>query len=168
MWFITRLGTVGMVIMALMLGNGVALADGATGVAAQPLTPKPGEVINVSGDLLGPNSTVEVRLSGLGADIDLGEVVADAEGDFTAQFRLPDSVTPGTYQLRATGDESATTEITVLGGGSAESAAMAAEPELRQRPLSETVPLIALFGVLAGLGIFFARFTRKPHESAAA
>lgn len=143
-----------------------ASADGATGVAVQPLTPKPGDVITVKGDLLGPNSEVEVRIIGLEVDIDLGEVQADEEGDFTAEFTVPAELTPGTYQIRATGAESATTQITVTGGGTAEPGAMAAEPELRSRPLSEAIPLIALFSVLAGLGTFFAHFTRRTVEHA--
>ena len=144
--------------------GGVALADGGKGVAVQPLTPKPGEVITVKGDLLGPNSTVEVRIIGTGVDIDLGEVQADAEGDFEAQFRVPADLAPGNYQLQAKGAESATTTITVIAAGGAESAtamnpAMMEVP-VRERPLWETIGLVALFGVLAGLGLFFARMTR--------
>jgi hypothetical protein len=148
------------------LGGGVALADGGKGVTVQPLTPKPGDVITVKGDLLGPNSTVEVRIIGTGVDIDLGEVQADEEGDFTAQFRVPADLVPGTYQVQATGAESATTEITVVAAGPASSAEMPIDPAMmnvpvRERPLWETIALVALFGALSGLGLFFARTARR-------
>ena len=156
--------------MAVILASagGVALADGTKGVAVQPLTPKAGEVITVKGDLLGPNSTVEVRVVGTGVDIDLGEVDADANGDFSAQFRLPEDLKPGTYQVTATGAESATTAITVVGvGGDASSeGAMGAEPVLKQRELGESLLLVGVFGVISALGIFLARTAREKPEKA--
>ncbi len=168
-----------LIAMALLLsalftfGGGVALAHGGKGVTVQPLTPKPGEVITVKGEGLGTEgakSEVEVRIIGTGVDIDLGEAEAGDDGDFTAQFRVPADLKPGTYQLQAKGAETATTEITVVAAAGAENTAqpaMAAEPvpPVRERPLWETVSLIALFGVLAGLGLFFARTAR--HEPAA-
>lgn len=147
--------------LAVMLVTGTALADGVTGVAVQPLTPEAGEIITVKGDLLGSNSEVEVRIVGLGEDIDLGEVQADAEGDFTAQFQLPDDLTPGTYQVKAIGEKTATTQITVLGGGTAAPSATEPAPVLRERPLGESLLLVSLFGVLAALGLFLARMTRR-------
>ena len=155
------------VVALALFSAGVALADGGKGVAVQPLTPKPGDVITVKGDLLGPNSTVEVRIIGTGVDIDLGEVQADAEGDFTAQFRVPADLAPGNYQVQAKGAESATTTITVIAASGAEGTMSPAmmEVPVRERPLWETIGLVALFGVLAGLGLFFARTAR--HEPAA-
>lgn len=159
-------------LMTLALGaalafvtGGVALADGGKGVTVQPLTPKPGDVITVKGDLLGSNSEVEVRIIGTGVDIDLGEAQADDEGDFEAQFRVPADLAPGTYQVQAKGAESATTAITVVAASSAagESAmdpAMMNTPA-RERPLWETIGLVALFGLLAGAGLFFARTARR-------
>ncbi|MBF6612504.1 MAG: hypothetical protein IVW55_05185 [Chloroflexi bacterium] len=147
--------------------SGVALADGVKGVAVQPLTPKAGDVITVKGDLLGPNSTVEVRVVGTGVDIDLGEVDADANGDFSAQFRLPEDLKPGTYQVTAKGAESATTAITVVGvgGDAASEGAMGGEPVLKQRPLGESLLLVGVFGVISALGIFLARTARdKPSK----
>lgn len=143
----------------LALVSGPALADGAKGVKVSPLTPKPDETITVNGELLGPNSEVEVRVVGDGVDVDLGEVKADEEGDFTREFRLPADLQPGTYQLTATGKESATTQITVSGApgaGSEEGGAMGAEPVIETRPLGQSIALVALFGVLAALGLFFA------------
>lgn len=147
---------------------GVALADGAKGVAVQPLTPKAGDVITVKGDLLGPNSTVEVRVVGTGVDIDLGEVDADANGDFSAQFRLPENLKPGTYQVTARGAGSATTVMAVVGiGGDAPSeGAMGAAPVLKERPLGESLLLVGVFGVISALGIFLARTAREKPAKA--
>lgn len=147
-------------------GGSVALADGATVVAVQPLTPRPGDVILVKGDLLGPYSEVEVRVIGAGVDIDLGEVEADDEGDFKAEFRLPADLKPGTYQVRAIGARSATTQITVIGGAGAASAdTMEAAPVLRERPLPEAALLVAIFGVVAAFGLLIAR-TVRPGSAA--
>lgn len=160
-----RFAALAAAVLLSLASVAVALADGGKGVAVQPLTPTPGDVITVKGDSLGPNSIVEVRIVGLGVDLDLGEAQADAAGDVTARFTLPATLTPGTYQLRAAGGESAATQITVLGGGAADPNAMQPAPEIRSRPLSEAIPLIALFGALAGVGVYFARFTRRGHSA---
>src|SRR5262245_39901053 len=112
-----------MIALALLLsalfgfGGRVARAHGDKGVTVQPLTPKPGEVITVKGEGLGAEgakSEVEVRIIGMGVDIDLGEAEAGEDGDFTAQFRVPADLKPGSYQLQAKGAETATIEITVV------------------------------------------------------
>lgn len=156
----TRIMTMSLLaLMLLALAPGFALADGAKGVTVSPLSPKPDETITVNGELLGPNSEVEVLVIGNGETVDLGEVKADAEGDFTQEFRLPADLKPGNYQVEATGKESATTQITVSGtpggaeGGGGE---MGAEPVIETRPLGQSIGLVALFGALAALGLFFA------------
>lgn len=166
---------VALLVSALSIfGGGAALAHGDKGVTAQPLTPKPGEVMTVKGEGLGAEgakSQVEVRIIGMGVDIDLGEVETDDTGDFTAQFRVPADLKPGTYQLQAKGVETATIELTVLAAGTTESTASPAMAEtpaapVRERPLWETIGLVALFGVLAGLGLFFARMTGRGAAAA--
>ncbi len=156
------------VAVSLTSTSRTALADGAKGVAVQPPTPKAGDVITVKGDLLGPNSTVEVRVVGAGVDIDLGEALADAQGDFSVQFRLPENLKPGTYQVTAKGAESATSSITVpgIGGDATSQGAMGGAPALRERPLGESLLLVAVFGSLAGAGIFLARTAREEPEKA--
>lgn len=146
-----------------LLAGGTALADGGKGVAVKPLQPKPGDVITVKGDQLGANSEVEVRVIGAGGvNVDLGEVKADAAGDFSAEFRLPADLAVGTYQVQARGAETVTTQITVRGAGSASAESeMGQAPVLRSRPFGQSAILIVLFGVLAGLGIFFAQTARR-------
>lgn len=145
-------------LLLVVLSGSLALADGGKGVAVNPLTPSAGGEVTVKGDLLGANSTVEVRVVGNGRNVDLGEVQADAEGDFTAKFRLPSDLPAGRYQIVAKGAESATTEVTILAAGDlASPQGMAADAPARERPLAENALLVALFGALAGLGLFFAR-----------
>lgn len=153
--------TLVLAMMLLTLAPGLALADGAKGVTVSPLSPRPDETITVNGELLGPNSEVEVLVIGDGETADLGEVKANAEGDFTQEFRLPADLKPGNYQVEATGKESATTQITVSGApggaGSEEgNGEMGAEPVIETRPLGQSIGLVALFGVVAALGLFFA------------
>lgn len=159
---IVSLLTVTALIAVVFVTGGRALADGATGVAVQPLTPQPGGIITVKGEVLGPNREVEVRIIGTNVDIDLGEVETNEEGDFTAEFRVPDDLVAGNYQVQAAGDETATTTITVVAPGSAQTDPMSQPaPELRQRPLGESAILITIFGVLAAAGVFFAQTAHR-------
>ncbi len=152
-----------LVLALLTLAPGLALADGGSkGVTVSPLAPAPDETITVGGELLGPNSQVEVLLTGNGETVDLGEVQANEEGDFTKEFRLPADLQPGTYQVEATGDESATTQITVSGtGGSGGAGEMGQAPVIETRPLGQSVLLVAVFGVLAAGGLVLARSGTK-------
>ena len=156
-----------LVLLTLTLVQGIAWAHGERGVTVKPLTPKPDQVITVGGELLGPKSEVDVRVIGGGMNMSLGEVKADEEGDFTEKFRLPANLKPGTYQIKATGKESATTQITVsgapAGGSEADSKAGGKAPVIERRPLGQSAGLVALFGVLAALGLYFAR--RPVHKT---
>jgi len=151
-----------LVVLVLALSPGLAWAHGEKGVTVKPLTPKPDQVITVNGELLGPNSEVEVSVIGNGMNMSLGEANADEEGDFTEEFRLPANLKPGTYQIKATGKESATTQITVSGApaggteGGSGAGGMVKAPVIEQRPLGQSIELVALFGVLAALGLYFA------------
>src|SRR5919202_3075107 len=92
----------------------------------------------------------------------LGEAQADEEGDFTREFRLLPDLQRGSYQIRATGKESATTQITVTGGPAGtgkgeEAGAMGKEPQIEHRPLGQAILLVGFFGVLAAAGLFSAR-----------
>ena len=165
----SRILAVALLVLALLaLTPGLALADGVKGVTVSPLSPKPDEPITVNGELLGPNSEVEVLVIGNGETVDLGEVKADAEGDFTQEFRLPADLKPGNYQVKATGEESATTQISVSGApgaGPESDGTMGAETVIEARPLGQSMGLVALFGVLAALGLFFAHLPVR-HQKA--
>lgn len=167
-----RLARFGVLVLSLQLAlwGSVALATGGTSVAVQQLTPQPGQEITVKGESLGANSQVEVVLTGNAQRVDLGEAQADATGDFTTTFTLPADLPPGTYQLTATGATTATTQLTVVGGSASSassSAAMQPAPVLRERPLGQSIGLVAGFGVLAAIGLFFAQWRRRTGATGA-
>jgi hypothetical protein len=160
--------TLGLALLAL--APGLALAHGEKGVTVKPLTARADQIVTVNGELLGPDSEVEVRIIGSGMDERLGEAQASEEGDFTKEFRLPPDLEPGSYQIRATGKESATTQITVTGGPAGtgkgeEPGAMAEEPQIERRPLGQAILLVGFFGVLAAAGLFSARMATR-HKGA--
>lgn len=147
-------------------GRGVALAQGGPIVIVQPLMPKPGDVITVKGENLGPGSTVQIRIVGPSVSIDLGKVQADSQGNFTAQFRVPVTLAEGIYQLQANGAQSAAATLDITTSAVQGSGTQTTQGAVRQRPLGETIGLIVLFIVVAGLGLLFARTVRlKPQTS---
>lgn len=78
--------------------------------------------------------------------------------DFTAQFRVPATLKDGTYHLQTKGAQSASVALDVASNaGPATGAGSTVVVEEHSRPLGEVIGLIALFGVLSGLGLFFAR-----------
>lgn len=173
---ITFMGIVVLVITGAWLGQyynpdpaaareSVLFADGVPSVAVKPLSPRPGDVITVKGDSLGANSVVEVRVIGMGRDVDLGEVRADGGGDFLREFTLPADLHPGLYRVRARGAETATTDITLVAAGGAAPAAGTEAAPVRERPLAEALGLVGVFGAIAALGLFFARTARDPSPS---
>lgn len=152
-------------ILGLVLSLGFAalsgvLANGVKGVTVAPLSPRLGETITVKGDLLGPNSLVTVTLAGPKGEIKLGQIKANAEGDFRSSFRLPANVEVGVYVLRVVGRERAETDLTITSGAGAPTANMQPAPTLRVRPLGENLILVGVFAALAGLGSLIARSAR--------
>ena len=163
-----------LVLTLLVLTPGLVLAHGARGVTVKPLTARADQLITVDGELLGPNSEVEVRIIGNGMNERLGEAQTNEEGDFTKEVRLPPDLEPGSYQIKATGKESATTQITISGGpsgtkaeGGEEAGAMGAEPHIKHRPLGQAILLVGLFGTLVAAGLFSARMVTR-HKGAQA
>ncbi len=149
----------------LLFSTGTAFAAGSNAIVVSPIIPKAGDTITVTGVQLGGNSSVEIRVIGSGVDLDLGETKADNAGGFTAAFRLPVDLKPGSYQVRATGADSATTQITVVGGSAESPATPVAGMPVRSRPFGQAILLVTIFGVLAGLGLFFARGTQEAIAS---
>lgn len=169
-------------IILVALVAGVAWADGGKEVAVKPLSPKAGETITVQGEGLSADTEVEVLLTGQGTEVDLGEVQTDGDGHFTTEFDLPEDLEAGTYELTATGEEEATTQVTVAESAEGQAAAEAEEgaedgndedaeegaedghdegaeaasEDIRQRPLGQSIGLVGLFGVLAAVGLFVA------------
>ena len=61
----------------------------------------PGEVVDVRGVSFGMDDSVTLSLIGTGVDIPLGEMLANAEGEFTHIAVLPTDLVEGTYYFRA-------------------------------------------------------------------
>lgn len=164
-----HLATLTALVALFTLSGGAALADGGKSVAVKPLAPRAGEVITVKGAGLGANRQVELRLIGQGTNIDLGEVQSVDDGDFDGEFRLPADLKAGTYELRAVGDGTESAQLTIAAAGSGATPAASMENEaIAQRPLGEVALLVALFGGLAGLGLFFARTAHEQPRPARA
>ena len=149
-------------LLGLLALGGAALADGGRKVAVKPLSPKVGEQITVVGAGLGANREIEIRLIGQNVDIDLGEVESVDDSDFEGEFMLPANLKPGIYEIKAFGDETAETQVTIQAATGASATQASAAPMASQsesvqtRPLGEAAILVAIFGVLAALGLFFA------------
>ena len=153
----TWLATLMMIGLLAIAGTGVALAHGQK-IAVDPSSARPDEAMTITGEGLGHHSEVEVRVIGGDLDVDLGEVNADAQGNFTAQFRVPAALKPGTYQIQAKGAETATADLNVLAPGAGATMPMeSSAPILRERPLTEAIVLVALFGVVAAVGLAITR-----------
>jgi hypothetical protein len=166
-------------LAASTVGATQALAHGQS-VTADPTSGGPGATISVKGEQLGGNREIPVVLIGMGKEIALGNAMSTPQGAIDAQFSLPNDLVPGSYALRAKGKEDADADFTVMTAaamsstnmGSASMAstqmqsATPAAPELpaRDRPLGELAVLIAIFGLLAGLGFFLALATRERPE----
>ena len=61
----------------------------------------PGEVVDVRGVSFGMDDTVKLALIGSGVDVAQGEILANAEGEFTHIAVLPADLVEGTYYFRA-------------------------------------------------------------------
>ena len=148
------------------LGAPVASAHGGEGLTVTPSTAMPGDKVKLHGEAVAqPNGDVDVHLvSASGVETDLGDFKADDTGDFDAEVTIPTTLAPGAYQVKALGTTTLTADLTVTAasGGESTAATTGTTITFTPRPLPETIGLVALFGVLAGAGLFLARTIRRP------
>jgi hypothetical protein len=149
------------------LGAPVASAHGGEGLTVTPSTAMPGDMVKVHAEAIAqPNGDVDLHLvSTSGTETDLGDFKADDTGDMDADVTLPTTLAPGAYQLKALGTTTLTTDLTITaasGGSTATTTTTGTTITFTPRPLGETIALVALFGVLAGAGLFLARTIRRP------
>jgi hypothetical protein len=149
------------------LGAPAASAHGGEGLTVTPSTAMPGDMVKVHAEAVAqPNGDVDIHLvSTSGVETDLGSFTADDTGDMDADVTLPTTLAPGVYQMKALGTTTLTTDLTITaasGGASATTATTGTTITFTPRPLPETIGLVALFGVLAGAGLFLARTIRRP------
>ena len=152
------------------LGAPVASAHGGEGLTVTPSTAMPGDTVKVHAEAVAqPNGDVDLHLvSTSGIETDLGSFKADDTGDMDADVKLPTTLAPGAYQLKALGSTTLSTDLTITAAssGSAATTPTGTTITFTPRPLGETIALVALFGVLAGAGLFLARSIRRPSTQA--
>lgn len=159
-WFVMVLTPM---LFFILNSSGVAQAASDPILFAQPSLLRPGDEITVQGLQFGSRLTVELHLVGSGGNIHLGKVQSDAAGDFTAQFRLPDTLAEGTYLIQATdtSGKNAFMQLTVSNNPATSSATQGMDIPARERPVGQSVGFIALFVVVAALGLLLAWTTQR-------
>ncbi len=140
-----------------------ALAHGAS-LTVEPATAKPGDTVTVTGEDLGASRAIDLKLTGTGVEVVLGRAKTDDDGGFSEKYTLPADLRPGRYLVATqTGEgEAVSADLTVAAAAAANSGASATSSaafQPRERPFGQVLALVVVFGILAGLGLFLARFT---------
>ena len=160
-----RLLAVTLVVAALALVHTAVLAHGGTDVVVRGHT-HPGGSLELEGEDFAPNDSVRIELQKGGTDpIELGQIAADEQGAFSITLHVPESVRPGLYQLAADGEESATTDITILeppAGSVISTPVSQSGPVLNHRPRGEVIGLAAFTAAIAALALGLLWFSRTP------
>jgi hypothetical protein len=98
-------------------GGGTVLAitadRGDGSVSAEPSTVEAGGTIVVAASGLQPSSGRVIVLADQDLVVELGSVSTDAAGMFRQEFAIPSHLPPGSYELRAIGDETLMAQVTV-------------------------------------------------------
>lgn len=136
---------------ALFLLVSPSAAHEPTSVTVEPNTAHPGEEITVRGEGFEDSVEVEITLEGVRGMIHLGEATVQ-DGDFSVNLSVPQDVRPGSYQLRASGEESAGIDFAVL-----EPTSEAQEPTVHtdeEETVSHNRPpaLLSVLGVVLAVG----------------
>jgi hypothetical protein len=165
------LGFVLAVLLSLGLA-GIAFAHGGPGITITPTSAMPGDTVAVTAaEVSSPNGDVTITIIGNGVNTVLPMQKASDDGDFEGNITIPSTLVAGSYQVQVTGDKASLTgdiDISAApGSDQPASTATTTSPAFqpRERPLLEVIGLVALFGVLAGAGFFFAR-TARQHPAA--
>lgn len=146
---------------------GMALAHGGPGITITPDTVMPGDTVDVTAAAVSsPGGDITITVIGNGVNAVLPMQKASDDGDFEGKVTIPSNLVPGSYQLEVKGDTATLTGNFDVSG--AASAALTATPviQIRQRPLFEMLLIAAIFGVLAGAGILFARTANRRARAA--
>ena len=132
---------------------------------------RPNGPIEIEGADFEANDVVRIELRKEGVEpIELGRIPVEADGSFAITLHVPQSVSPGIYELACDGEESATTQVTILESAAGEPDG-ATEPEethavSNDAPAGETVGLAALTAALAVMGAGLVWLSRpRPHRT---
>jgi hypothetical protein len=169
------LGFVLAVLLSLGLA-GMALAHGGPGITITPTSAMPGDTVAVTAAAVSsPNGDVTITIIGNGVNTVLPMQKASDDGDFEGNITIPTALIAGSYQVQVTGDKgSLTGDIDISAAAGSDSTSTSTQTttamstpafEPRERPLIEVIGFVALFGLLAGAGLFFAR-TARQHPAA--
>lgn len=150
---------------------GMAYAHGGTQVNVKGDVRANG-AIEIAGEDFAANDVVRIELHREGVEpAELGRIPADQDGNFDETLHVPASVPAGIYELAADGEESATTQVTILEPAAGEPAG-APQPEVatgaveNHRPTGETIGLAAFVAVIA-LGAAALLWTSRTKARAA-
>lgn len=159
------------VLAAFTLAPRAAFAHGGTDVSVKGDV-RPDGPVEIVGANFAPNDAVRIELRRESTQtVELGRILADADGNFTQTLHVPASVAPGLYQLAAQGQESATAEVTVLkpaaGTAAAPPPGASSATVENQRPTRETV-VLAVFTALVALMAVGLLWVSRTHARAAA
>lgn len=157
---------------ALMMLPGHAHAHGQPVINVNPSVVSAGDTITITGSEMEQGEKFAITLEGVQGATALGTILVEGQNEeagFTATFNVPQSLKPGSYNLRAAtqAGESATVDLTVTAPSSKASAAPAqtrmASGELHEiaRPRSAlmfiSVIAVALVSITLGLLLVLPR-----------
>jgi LPXTG-motif cell wall-anchored protein len=89
-------------ILALFSVHPVLADGGDPRLEISPERLNPGDVVVVRGVSFARDASIALALIGSGVEISFGELIADAEGEFTYTVALPSDLVEGAYYFRAT------------------------------------------------------------------
>ena len=101
------------VVLALTPLHGLA-HGGALELSVSPANIAAGDEVTISGEGFAANASLALHLTGPNGDAHFSDVVTDDEGEFTQPVRIPGSIVPGLYLIRAeNADQEAAAEVTI-------------------------------------------------------
>ncbi len=144
--------------------------NGEAKIAAEPSSLTAGDTVVLAGSGLEPDSDRILVLAGEGLTVEFGTVKTDAEGMFSKELTIPSHLPAGNYELRAIGDETLTTPVSITaaaGEAQASSARNAANETVVARgrspfELGAILAFVALAVALGGLLVWRAERFRGP------
>ena len=153
----------------IALRPGPVWAHGNPEVRVEPNPATAGAEVTITGEGFEEQEPISLVLEGVLAETALGTAVTDPEGAFHLTFTLPASVPPGSYRVRAVGeDEVAVADIRV------EAAATGAEPAApheaaidfhRLSSSAEVTGFALLAAAIATAGAFLIWFPREARHA---
>ncbi len=129
----------------------------ASGISVEPAQVTAGGTVVLAGNGLEPNSERQINLVGPDVVVAFPAATTDAAGMFAVTLTVPAHLPGGTYTFQAIGDETMTTDLTVIAAAGVAAAEPANEAAAVVAPRSRSgleLGIIGVFLVVAvGLGL---------------